>query len=300
MGVMGRNVQPDQAQRFEQAIATMFTCRSVIKYNAALNEEQINELLAEIDAAAQFLQERLVANVAKEKPASLLMPQLPLEDIISISQTNRVSTDDSESAGETADQALLQRFYKLYYALLKKKDNKGVEFFISRYNEVMVKLNDVQFKIEKDAPIYFNHLMLDDDIDHIRGFVTDLYCMFTEFASAIVGVVEGHDMYIDTEKVSSTQQPLDREQQPNTFDIAPLIKAQQTQAQFNRRNGILADRVADASALLILLEDRLDPRLEKREVIVAQINSLIRLLNNIALLLTRYEQTISSLLTQVG
>lgn len=297
---MSHHVQSNHAQQFEQAIATIFTCRSVIKYNAVLNEGQINELLAEIDAAAQFLQEQLVVNAAIDRQASLLKPPLPLEDIFTPSQASKVSADGSDDAVATDNQALLQRFYKLYHALLKKKDNKRVEFFISRYNEVMAKLNDVQFKIEKDSPIYSDHLMLDDDIDHIRGFVTDLYCMFTEFASAIVGVVEGHGMSIDTEKVSSTQQPLDREQQPEIFAVASIIKMQQTLAQFNRRNGILEDRVADVSALLILLVDHLDPRLEKREEIAAQISSLIKLLRELSRLLTDYDQTIASLLAQIG
>lgn len=298
MGAMGRSVQPDHTQQFEQAIATMFTCRSVIKYNAVLNEEQIHELLTEIDAAAQFLQERLVANAAIDKQASLPLPPMPLEDILTISQTNWVGADDSDSAGETADQSLLQRFYKLYYALLKKKDGKGIELFVSRYNEVMAKLNDIQSKIEKNSSTYFGHLMLEDDLDHIRGFVTDLYCMFTEFASAITGTVEGRDIDVDTEKVSSTQQPSDGEQQ-GMFNIASLISVQQTLAQFTRRNGPLEDRVADASALLILLEEHLDQRLGKRGEIAGQINNLVNLLHELVHLLADYEQTIASLLAHI-
>jgi len=299
MGVMGRNFQPDHAQQFERAIATIFTCRSVIKYNASLNEEQKNELLAEIDAAAQFLQERLVANATIEEQMPLPLPPLSFGEIIAISQASRGDANDSV-AGETDDQSLLQGFYKLYNTLLKKRDGKGVEFFVSRYNEVMAKLNDVQFKIGKDSPSYFGHLMIDDEIDHVRGFVTDLYCMFTEFASAISSIVEGRDIYSDTEKVSSTQQPLDSEQQQGIFDIAPLIKVQQTLTQFNRRNGVLEDRVSDASALLILLEDHLDPRLEKREEIAGQIKNLVKLLRELSLLLAAYEQAAASLLAQVS
>jgi len=297
---MGRDVQPDHAQQFERAIATIFTCRSVIKYNSSLNEEQKNELFAEIDAAAQFLQERLVANATIEEQTPLLLPPLPFGEIIAISRASREGADNNDT-GETDDQFLLPNFYKLYHALLKKKDGKGVEFFVSRYNEVMAKLNDVQFKIEKDSPTYFGHLMIGDDLDHVRGFVTDLYCMFTEFASAISSVVEGRDIYSDTEKVSSTrQQPLDSEQQQDILDITPLVKVQQTLAQFNRRNGTLEDRVADATALLILLEDHLDPQLEKREEIASQIENLVKLLRELSHLLTNYERTVASLLTQIG
>lgn len=292
---MGHNIQSDHTQQFEQAIATIFTCRSVIKYNAALNEGQINELLTEIDAATQFLQERLLANAAIDKQAPLLIPPLPLEDVFSISQTSKVSADNSDAV-ETGDQAPLQRFYKLYHALLKKKDGKGIEFFISRYNEVMAKLNDVQVKIEKDSPAYFSHLLVGNEIDQVRGFVTDLYCMFTEFASAISSIVEGRDIDIDTEKVSSTS--FDDIRQGNELEIAPLVRAQQTLAQFKQHNGILEDRVADAIALLIMLEDHLDLQLGKREEIADQINNLVRLLNELALLLTEYEQTIASLLAR--
>jgi hypothetical protein len=294
MGVMDRNVQSGDTQQFEQAIATMFTCRSVIKYNAALNEEQKKELLAEIDAAAQFLQERMVADVSLKEQASFLLPPLPVEEIIAISQVNNGIAEASDSTGKAGEQSPLHALYKLYYAFLKKKEGRGVDFFVSRFNEVMAKLNDVQFKIEKDSPAYFSHLLMGNEIDQVRGFVTDLYCMFTEFASAISGVVEGRDIDIDTEKVSSTS--FDDKQRGGSLEIAPLVRAQQTLTQFKQRNGILEDRVADAAALLIMLEDLLDQHLGKREEIADQINNLVRLLNELALLLAEYEQTIASLL----
>jgi hypothetical protein len=287
---MGHNIQPDHTQQFERAIATIFTCRSVIKYNAALNEEQKKELLAEIDAAAQFLQGRMVADVSLKEQASFLLPPLPVEEIIAISPVN------NEIAG-TSEQSPLHALYKLYYAFLKKKEGRGVDFFVSRYNEAMAKLNDVQFKIEKDSPTYFSHLLMGDEIDQVRGFVTDLYYIFTEFASAISSVVEGRGIDIDTEKVSSTS--LDDKQRSGGLEIAPLVRAQQTLTQFKQRNGILEDRVADATALLIMLEDHLDQHLGKREEIADQINNLVRLLDELALLLAEYEQTITSMITEV-
>jgi len=297
---MARDVQPGHAQQFERAIATIFTCRSVIKYNASLSEEQKNELLAEIDAAAQFLQERLVANAAIDSQELLPLPALPLEEIIAISQASAGSADDDDSARETDDQRLFQGFYKLYHALLKKKDSKSVELFVSRYNEVMAKLNDLQFKIEKDSPTFFGPLVIGDEIDRVRGFVTDLYCMFTEFASAISGIVEGRDIFIDTEKVSSTSQQPEGEQRQAIFDITPLVRAQQTLAQFNRRKGPAENRVADATALLIFLEDHLDHQLEKREETVSQIKNLIKLFNDLSHLVADYEQTAALLLAQVS
>ncbi len=300
---MARNVQPGHAQQFERAIATIFTCRSVIKYNASLSEEQKNELLAEIDAAAQFLQERLVANASdpsREGQALLPLLALPLEEIIAVSQANAGNADDDDSAEETDDQRLLQGLFKLYHALLKKKDGKSVELFVSRYNEVMAKLNDLQFKIEKDSPTYFGPLVVGDEIDRVRGFVTDLYCMFTEFASAISGIVEGRDIFIDTEKVSSTPQQPEGEQRQGIFDITPLVRAQQTLAQFNQHKGPVENRVADATALLIFLEDHLDHNLEKRDETVSQIKNLIKLFNDLSHLVVDYEQTAALLLVQAG
>lgn len=43
---------PNHIQRFEQAIATAFACRNVIKYNSTLSEEQKNEILADQFLAA--------------------------------------------------------------------------------------------------------------------------------------------------------------------------------------------------------------------------------------------------------
>lgn len=298
MGAMDRNVQSGDTQQFERAIATMFTCRSVIKYNATLNEEQKKELLAEIDAAAQFLQGRMVADVSLKEQASFLLPPLPVEEIIAISPVNNETAEACDSTKKAGEPSPLHTLYKLYYAFLKKKESRGVDFFVSRYNEVMAKLNDVQFKIEKDSPTYFSHLLIGNEIDQVRGFVTDLYYIFTEFASAISGILEGRDIDIDTEKVSSTS--FDDKQRSGGLEIAPLIRARQTLAQFKQRNGILEDRVADAAALLIMLEDHLDQQLGKREEIADQINSLVRLLNELALLLTEYEQAIASLIAQVG
>jgi hypothetical protein len=50
-------------KQIEQAVTTIFTCRSIIRFNTILKEEQKQELLAEIDTTLQFVQSRLIAHI---------------------------------------------------------------------------------------------------------------------------------------------------------------------------------------------------------------------------------------------
>ncbi|GER88800.1 hypothetical protein KDW_29620 [Dictyobacter vulcani] len=47
-------------QQSEQIIATIFTCRSIVRYNLTLNEPQKNDLLHDIDAALELLRSQLI------------------------------------------------------------------------------------------------------------------------------------------------------------------------------------------------------------------------------------------------
>lgn len=291
---------PDHIRQFEQTIAALITCRSVIKYNSSLSEEQKNELFGDIDTSVQFLQKRLAANASIESKAAFSLSPSALEEIMALNQQG-LAEDDEEDEGDTNTKTanILQGLFKLYTALLKKKDGNGLDLFVARYNQVMSLLGEVQLKVERDRTTYLNNFMYADQFDRVRGFVTDLYTMFTEFATAIAGIMEGRDVPIDTEEVSSAQQQLlAGERGAGVTDLAGLVRVFQSHAHLNRRKGPMEMRVADASALLVLLEDHLDQHVEKRDEVINQLKNVINLLNDLSYLVVDYEQASMQLLRQ--
>ena len=60
-----------QNWQFEHAMTTMFTCRSVIKFNTMLSNEQRQELIRDIDQSLQFLRSGFISASAEEQIAKL-------------------------------------------------------------------------------------------------------------------------------------------------------------------------------------------------------------------------------------
>src|SRR5436190_24367013 len=52
------------AQQLEQVIATVFTCRSLVKYHLSLDAKQQKNMLQDIDSSLEILQEFVHANRA--------------------------------------------------------------------------------------------------------------------------------------------------------------------------------------------------------------------------------------------
>src|SRR5690348_3556700 len=103
-------------QQFEQAIATTFACRSIIKYNSTLSEGQKNELLADLDTTLQFLRDRLIAHASIE--TNLLNAGQPLQQLEDLPGASGEEHDEHEQALPQREQAqagpypLLQPLYK--------------------------------------------------------------------------------------------------------------------------------------------------------------------------------------------
>src|SRR5450759_1189998 len=138
-----------------------------------------------------------------------------------------------------------------------------------------------------------------DLLHRIRGFVSDLYVIFAEFTTAITNIVQGKDLYIDTEELS-TQQTSEKANvnRQGIESIAPLKRVYETHVQLNEQKGLVASRVSDVTAFLIFLEGRLDSNLLKREEIITQLHNTAKLLNDLSYLLADYEQAVSLLLQQ--
>jgi hypothetical protein len=285
------------AQQFEQAIATLFACRNVIKYNSTLSEEQKKELFTEIDRSLQFLQNRLVANASIESVISSEQLPQPFVGLASVLQLAKGQSEDEKDYGDKDH--LLRNFFHLYSTFLTRHNGKDIETFVTRYNAAMTSLDEAQSVIQQRFGYNPNYINIEDYFHSVRGFVTDLYCIFTEFASSITNIIQGHEMYIDTEEVSSMQEQL-RSGDPAIIleNTAALVRVYQTQQHLQRRKGSLESRASDATALLIFLEEHLPDNSEKRDEIVAQLKSVIKLVGDMSYLLSDYEHTVSALLIQ--
>ncbi len=302
---------PDRARQFERAIATAFTCRSVIKYNSTLSEEQKNEILAQLDGTLQFLQKRLIANVSIE--ASSVIPPLQLAEILSASRENDEDESDEESAlddaniaplsgreGQTFSDSQVYSLYKLYHTYLDTGQGKGIGELETRYKIAMTILDDAQGIISQHRDTSAG----DNDgglIYRVQAFMTALYSMFLEFSAMLGNILEGKSFSMETDELTSLQKYTAREmlkqQQHMLRDITPLMRVYGAHLQFQQRKGTAASLVSDATAFLIFLEGQLGIASSRRREIVDQLKAVSDLLNDLLSLLSQYEQALSSALT---
>jgi hypothetical protein len=288
-------------QQFEQTIATIFTCRSIIKYNSALTEEQRDELLADIDTASRFLQDRLIANAAIE--AKTVLPQLqragilPSED--SEDNDDKGDNEDDEDNGEVNNKdnslQILRALSRTYQTYLSTKQGNATDTFAARFNEVMTAINEVDRIVEKSHDVYPSRIYVEDLLHRVRGFIADVYYSFKEFVNVISKTLQESQVEIDTEELSSTQ----RYHQPgeeSPRNIAPLVEAYQAHQQLNERKGLMANRVSDATLFLVFLEESLGSDLKKSDELTAQLNEVTKLLDDLCRLLSGYENAIAGIL----
>jgi hypothetical protein len=307
----------NHAQQFERAIATAFVCRSVIKYNSTLSEEQKNEILTDLDVTLQFLKDRLIVNAAIE--SNLVIPPLQLAELLAANAeddeeeelakargTGEVGGGEMSGAGSMAHQEmqklsepLMHNLYKLYYAYLNNQPGKGIHALETRYKIVMSILDDVEvtIRLQRDTSAGENGEQL---IYRVRGFITALYSMFHEFAAVLARLLEGKDMMTETDELTPLQKFVaegTHSRQHMLRDITPLMRVYGAHMQLQQRKGSLADRVIDATALLIFVEERLGVELSKRQEIVERLRSVAELLHDLSSLLFDYEQAFSDVLT---
>src|SRR5579863_5761258 len=215
---MSDEAQDNHAHQFERAIATVFTCRSIIKYNSTLSEVQKNELLTDIDETVHFLQKRLTANKAIE--TNLLFSHLHQFGPLSASRTpeSEVENDDYDSMKQKFDS-----LYKLYQYYFDARPGHGTGAFTARFNDVMSTIDQIQHLVEKHIDPFSRMPLAEDYLHKIRGYVADMYTVFIEFARATSNALQGQNIYIDTDKQATMQQS-EGEETPAIHDMAPLIK----------------------------------------------------------------------------
>ncbi len=280
------------SQLFQQAIATTITCRTIIKYNSNLNDQQKTEILGEIESTLGFLEKRLEVGSTLEND-SVLIPERPLGR-----SPRAVDGGDgarSPIGGQEDRYISLQNLYRLHQSYLSNKPGRGIAALETRYRAVMGVLDQVQeLASQHMAP---GDGDLEQLLGRVRGFVTALYCMFREFALLLSNIVDGKAIDMDTEAHALLpKHVLALLQQQHVRDITPLIEVYGKHLRLQERKGALADCVREASAFLVFLEENLSQSFARRKEMIAQIKALAGLLNEVTGLLTDYEQAIANII----
>jgi hypothetical protein len=295
----------DHAQQFEQVIATAFTCRTIIKYNSTLSEEQKEEILSELDTSLQFLQKRLIANANIEGYTPVLpIPPLSPGQLAELLASSAAGDHEDGEAPDVAipeekqslSEPMLQSLYKLYHAYFNTRPGKGLHLLETQYNEAMHIFDSVQAVTNRQQ-----YISRGVDIEQLlykaRGLISAIYHMFREFAVILTGILEGIDVSTETDELTSLQKyTADKMHQYMLRDVTPLMRVYGAHLQLQQRKGSIDNLVNDALAFLIFLEEQLGARLSRQQEIVEQLKAVTELLHDFSSLLTDYEQALSTAL----
>lgn len=283
--------QPYMVQ-VEQAIATIITCRTVVKYNSMLNEEQKNELFGDIDTALKFLRDDLIDHASAKMQAAE-----PQAQPMTIVPANPAPEEEAYTY-KGDDEQTLHLLYRMYHTYLNMKQENNISMFVTRFNEVMSTLNEVQALIERGGPAYTYpaYISVEDPLQRVRSFIADLYYVFMEFVRALSNALQDNDAHVDTEELASLRRQYSEEEKQERQCIALLSGMYETHHQLNERKGTTNKRISDTMAFLEFLAESLASEFNRREEIVAQLNEAIKLLSDLSHLLSGYESAVSALL----
>lgn len=285
---------PEETQQdwqFEHAMTTMFTCRSVIKYNTMLSNEQRQELIRDIDQSLQFLRSGFI---------SASPPQMPNRPPLYSSSQQAPSPSsilDGKDGGK--EREALQALYRMYH--IYRDQHQGSDSFVTRFTNAMSALSTIQTALEQcRVPGIADARPL----DYVCAFIADIYYVFVEFIRALSEILEANDVLVNTEQLSPKQAPPAKSETlrdthqtlRDTHQLALLYRIYEAQQCLNTKYGPINQRVQEAKSFLVFLEEALCGDTNKREEFMLQFSCVSRLLSDLAVLVEDYERAISILL----
>ncbi|GAC1370620.1 MAG: hypothetical protein NVSMB44_37790 [Ktedonobacteraceae bacterium] len=302
---MPRDAQHYHSQQFEHIIATIFTCRSVLKYNLTLSAEQKSELLVDIDTSLEALRSHLIAPHVIEpedrKPDAPFMPS----DLHLASETDALPSGGVQ-AGPASEKQTLHALYRMYHAYLDEEQGPNVYTFMKRFNEVMSTINDVQQHIHPGHDLYVQQDPIERSLERLQAFVSDLYYIFMEFIRVLSDLLQQNNVSLSTEELSSlhaaglSQEQREQKEQPEQKlaqrDLVLLLEVYTTHQQLDKLKGHLAGRVREITAFLDVLKQNASNVANGRQELIVRLNQTTSLLDDMARLLLEYEKVASTLL----
>jgi hypothetical protein len=294
-----------RAQQLEQVIATVFTCRSLVKYNLSLDEKQQEKMLQDIDASLEVL--RGCAQTGRAvRPDVTDIP---------FSQTDSariVGANDKTSRPDAHEHETLQALYRMYHAFMDVNKQTNLQAFVSRFNEAMSVLGNVQRLFEENyqlddttfSLVQTSHAALPTVIENllqkVRVFICDLYYIFMEFIRALSSVLQQNDVHLNTEKLSTF--PERRNERIRRVQLEKLHEhvvsrkgVQEAYQQLRRRRLQVEPQIGEVAAFLEFLKEILrapDMKVYQLSEILAQTDAVSRLLAELFHIVTDYEQII--------
>ncbi len=209
VGYMHSDAQKRRAQQLEQVITTIFTCRSVVKYNLSVDERQQEKILQDIDASLEVLRGCVLDNTAVQPH----LDDLPFSQTAS---TTVVRTTDETLRYDVNAHETLQALYRMYYAFLDINEKTNLQSFVTRFNEAISVLGEVQRLFEQRSPlppdmysssVVLNYsplpMVLEGLLQKVKVFISDLYYVFMDFIRTLSAVLEQNNVHLNTDKLTS-------------------------------------------------------------------------------------------------
>lgn len=290
---MSNEVQSDDRQQFELLMTTLFTCRSVVKYNLTLGEEQKKDILTDIDTSLEVVRSSLLTSPSINVTTASISP-LPANSppILSLSEETMAPSDIVSNDNE---QHILQNLYRMYHSYIDTNQDKSLTAFVSRFNDAIETIQEIQRTVEYNYQDT-RKTSIEEPFHRVKVFVADLYYIFMEFMRVVSEILQQNNVQLDTEKLNSLQgeRTVD-EKPPSQHDLASLCGAYEAHQRLNENRGVIAARIADATAFLEFLKEGLGTDVNRRDAFVLQLDNVIRLLHELSRLVTDYEKAAATL-----
>jgi hypothetical protein len=292
-----------RALQLEQVIVTVFACRSVIKYHLSVDDRQQEKMLQDIDAALEVLRACVLANMPPVQPHVADLPSSPTASTVNVRDHN-----DTLSS-EVAVHEKLQLLYRMYYAIIDVNKKTNIQSFVTRFNEIISVLEEVQQLFEQRSPIahdgYAFSVLLDASpapmvienlLQKVKVFICDLYYIFMDFIRTLSSVLQKNDVHLSTDKLSTV--PGRRNEKIRRIQLERLHEhtlqnVQEAYQQLYRRRLQVESQVSEVTAFLEFLKEILrEPgaKVYQLSEILSQTDAVSRLLAELLHIVADYEK----------
>ena len=297
---MPHDAQQYYSQQFEHIIATVFTCRSIIKYNLTLSPEQKEELFKDIDTSLEALRSYVITPLTSISESAPSNSQVVQPDVPVSSETDALS---SKAALSSSEKQIMQSLYEMYHAYMNEKQSPNITTFMNRFNEVMSAMNEIQQSIRSISASSTQQEPIAHSLEHMRIFISDLYAIFTKFIRMLSEILQQKNENLNTDELSSSYaiaprvefQEVQQERKDAERDLTLLLQAYTAHQQLDRLKGDLVARVREVTTFLNFLKQDIATTSGREELIV-RLNYATTLLDEMSRLLAEYEKAASTLL----
>jgi len=291
-----------QAQQLEQVIATIFACRSVIKYNLSVDEKQQERMLQDIDASLEVLRACVLTMP--------LQPHLIDRSLSQVSSTTIVRVNNETLRSDASEHVTLQALYRMYHAFLDVNEKTNLQAFVLRFDEVISVLGEVQRLFEQRSPLAYDGtysasgllnnatlpVTVESLLQKVKVFISDLYYIFMDFIRTLSSVLEQNDVHLNTEKLAAL--PEQRSRKMHRIQLEKLHEntlqgTQEVYQQLQQRRLQVEPQISEVIAFLDFLKESLcapDTMVYQMSEILAQADTVSQLLSELLHIVSDYEK----------